>query len=462
MIGRRQELNLQVYQLLDVGLLAGCLWVGYNLRSAFGRWTSMADIPAFSEFFWVLAITAPLGPIFLEVQGFYEGLPNKSPRQSLRQMLGALLWIGILIGFCEVFLHWRVPSRSVLVLQFLLGGVLLLLRESWVKHQLRRRLHSSNRERVLLAGETADMDRYLRGMTAGQRAEIEVVSCFDITQNPVEHLVELLHSSAVSRVIFTVRHVHFSRIEEAVQACETEGVEAWLSADFFQTAIAKPTFDILDGKVMLVFHTTPPVSWSLMLKSVGDRLGALIFLLVTLPIWALAIVGIKLTSPQGSVFFTQQRSGRNGRPFKLIKFRTMQTDAETRRVDLEGENLMQGPTFKVKDDPRIFAFGRWLRRTSMDELPQLLNVLRGEMSLVGPRPLPVYEIARIEKPSQRRRLSVKPGLTCLWQISGRNCITSFEEWVRLDLEYIDNWSLWLDVKILFKTLPAVWRGHGAC
>jgi lipopolysaccharide/colanic/teichoic acid biosynthesis glycosyltransferase len=139
----------------------------------------------------------------------------------------------------------------------------------------------------------------------------------------------------------------------------------------------------------------------------------------------------------------------------------MHTDAESKRAELESLNEMDGPVFKIKDDPRIFGLGRWLRKTSIDELPQLLNVLWGEMSLVGPRPLPVYEIERIEKHAQRRRLSVKPGLTCLWQVTGRNGIKNFEEWVALDLKYIDNWSLWLDLKILVKTLPAVFRGLGA-
>jgi exopolysaccharide biosynthesis polyprenyl glycosylphosphotransferase len=290
---------------------------------------------------------------------------------------------------------------------------------------------------------------------------VEIVGKFDITENPVSRLVELLHEGSVSRVVFAVRHVHFAKIEEAVQACETEGVEAWISADFFQTAIARPTFDVLAGKMMLVFHTAPNISWSLLLKDVVDRAGALLMLLVTLPLWLVAMVGIRLCS-KGPVFFSQERCGRYGRPFRMYKFRTMHTDAEARLNELAVQNQMSGPVFKIKNDPRVFKFGKWLRRLSIDELPQLLNVLSGDMSLVGPRPLPVYEIKRIEKHAQRRRLSVKPGLTCIWQVSGRNRISSFEEWVALDLKYIDNWSLWLDAKILAQTVPAVLRGSGAC
>jgi lipopolysaccharide/colanic/teichoic acid biosynthesis glycosyltransferase len=159
--------------------------------------------------------------------------------------------------------------------------------------------------------------------------------------------------------------------------------------------------------------------------------------------------------------FRQQRAGLNGRPFTMLKFRSMVTDAEQRKSELEALNEMTGPVFKVTNDPRITPIGRWLRKYSVDELPQLINVWRGEMSLVGPRPLPVDEVRRFDDPAHRRRLSVKPGLTCLWQVSGRNNLRDFQEWVRLDLEYIDNWSLWLDLRILARTVPVVLAGAGA-
>ncbi len=155
------------------------------------------------------------------------------------------------------------------------------------------------------------------------------------------------------------------------------------------------------------------------------------------------------------------RGGKHGKPFTMFKFRTMSTDAEMRRAEFLVFNQMSGPVFKVEKDPRVTRLGRFLRKTSIDELPQLLNVLRGEMSLVGPRPLPLYEVDKFETTAQRRRLSVPPGLTCLWQISGRNEIKDFTDWVRLDLKYIDNWSLWLDIKILLKTVPVVLLGFGA-
>jgi exopolysaccharide biosynthesis polyprenyl glycosylphosphotransferase len=463
MLGRRQEINLQLTELADSAILAASLWVAYVLRAyVLQSWfPELEIIPPFKDFFWVAAVLVPFTPIVLEARGFYTHLLHKTPVQSLRQLADTLVWMGMVIGAFVVFFRWEVPSRSVVLIQIPVAGALLLLREAYQRDLLRRKLATGTaRERVLLAGLPADVDNLLRTLTDEQRAELDVCGRIDITTQPVADLVQAMHDKSVSRVIFAAQHVHFARIEEAVQACETEGVEAWISADFFQTSIARPTFDVLSGRLMLVFHSTPQVSWALLAKNVLDRVGAAVLLLLSLPLWLIAILGIRRHSP-GPVFFRQERAGHYGKPFRMWKFRTMHVDAEAQRQDLEASNEMDGPVFKIRNDPRIFPFGQFLRKFSIDELPQLLNVLRGEMSLVGPRPLPVYEIQRIEKHAQRRRLSVKPGLTCLWQVSGRNGIKNFEEWVALDLKYIDNWSLWLDVEILCKTVPAVMRGSGA-
>jgi exopolysaccharide biosynthesis polyprenyl glycosylphosphotransferase len=182
-------------------------------------------------------------------------------------------------------------------------------------------------------------------------------------------------------------------------------------------------------------------------------------LIVLSPLFLLIAVAIKRTSP-GPIFFRQLRCGLKGRTFILYKFRTMVLDAEERLSSLMARNEMKGPVFKITDDPRLTPIGRFLRSKSLDELPQLWNVLRGDMSLVGPRP-PLPREVKDYEPWQRRRLSMKPGLTCLWQVSGRNKITDFANWVKLDSEYIDRWSLWLDVKILCRTVPAVVLGTGA-
>jgi exopolysaccharide biosynthesis polyprenyl glycosylphosphotransferase len=211
---------------------------------------------------------------------------------------------------------------------------------------------------------------------------------------------------------------------------------------------------------MLVFRSTPDASWQVVGKQLIDFVGALLMLAVCSPALLFAAVAIRLTSP-GPILFRQQRCGLNGRPFTMLKFRSMVTDAEQRKHELEQLNEMSGPVFKVTKDPRVTPVGRYLRKFSVDEFPQLLNVVRGDMSLVGPRPLPVDEVARFDDLAHRRRLSMKPGITCLWQVSGRNNVTDFGEWVRLDLEYIDNWSLWLDIRILVRTVPVVLMGTGA-
>jgi len=463
MLGRRQEINLQLTEMLDSAILAASLWVAYVLRAYVlqSYFPDLEVIPPFAEFFWLGAVVVPFTPIVLEARGFYNNLLNKSLLGSLRQLASSLVWMGMMIGAFVVFFRWVVPSRSVVIIQVFVAGALLLLREAYQRDTLRRKIaDGSARERVLLAGLKADVDKLLSTMTEEQKAETVVTGTIDITQEPVSRLIDAVREQSVSRVIFAAQHVHFAKIEEAVQACESLGVEAWISADFFQTTIARPTFDVLSGRLMLVFHTTPQASWALLTKDLLDRMGAAILIVLSSPLWLLALIGIRLTS-RGDIFFRQERSGHYGRPFTMWKFRTMHSDAEAQRDQLEQHNEMDGPVFKIRNDPRIFAFGQFLRKYSIDELPQLINVLRGEMSLVGPRPLPVYEINRIEKQAQRRRLSVKPGLTCLWQVSGRNGIKNFEEWVALDLKYIDNWSLWLDVKILAQTVPAVVKGSGA-
>jgi len=289
---------------------------------------------------------------------------------------------------------------------------------------------------------------------------IEVVGEFNFIEAPLQQLIELLHEHSASGVIVSAKQAYFERVESVIKVCELEGVDAWLVADFFGTQIARASLDELFGHPLLVFRSAPETSWQSLAKMLMDFFGALVLLILLSPLFLLIAAAIKCVSP-GPVFFKQQRSGLSGAPFTLYKFRTMVTNAEQFKHELEAMNEMRGPVFKVTNDPRVTRIGKWLRRYSLDELPQLFNVLRGEMSLVGPRPLPVAEVRRFNDLAHRRRLSVKPGITCLWQISGRNQIADFKEWVRLDLEYIDNWSLWLDLKILLRTIPAVLTTTGA-
>lgn len=448
--------------MIDAFLLALALGAGHALRFYGTEWFHLANpIGPFSEYQWLLIVVMPFGPILLEIQGFYRSPLLKTAWQSFVQVIRAMIGLSIIVSGCVIFLRLPLGNCSAPLLFIAIGTVVLVIKERLTAAILRRRaLRGELRERVLLAGVPQDIAALEESLTPDQRMLMEVAERIDIEKQPTSDLVSAMHRHSVARVIFAAGHGQLNRVEQAIGACEMEGVPAWLVANFIQTAIAKPDFDAFAGRPMLVFRTTPDVSWALLIKNIVDRIGALLLLtLFALPMLLIALL-IRVTS-RGRVIFRQERAGKYGKPFTMFKFRSMSDDAEMRRAELMAFNQMEGPVFKIEDDPRITSFGRWLRRTSMDELPQLLNVLMGDMSLVGPRPLPLYEVEKFQHTSQRRRLSVKPGLTCLWQISGRNKVKNFSDWVRLDLEYIDGWSLGLDLKILLRTIPAIISGLGA-
>lgn len=462
MVSRKQEIRLQIHQFLDALILGLTLWLCHALRyNHLIVLDSLPEIPSFREFAWMLAVIMPFGPLLLELQGFYHHVLEKPPWKSLAEILRAGAWLVLILGLFVIFMRWEIPSRSVLILFALAAPAALLLKERiFVWYELGRLRAGGAAEEMLLAGERDKMEEIANLFTSAQRLEMQVVECVNLEDGVVERLVEALHRHNVGRVILAFSRLEMDKVQRAIEACEVEGVEAWLSADFIHTSIARPTYEVLGHKPMLVFRTTPEVSWTLMVKALVDRLGALIAILVFSPVFLAAALAVRFSSP-GKVIFTQKRAGLYGRPFTMYKFRTMCSDAEMRQAELQAYNVMNGPVFKVESDPRVTPVGGWLRKTSIDELPQLFNVLRGEMSLVGPRPLPIYEVEKFECTSHRRRLSMKPGLTCLWQIAGRNEVKNFEDWVRLDLEYIDNWSLGLDLYILVRTVPVVFTGLGA-
>ncbi|MBZ5671992.1 MAG: sugar transferase [Acidobacteriia bacterium] len=241
--------------------------------------------------------------------------------------------------------------------------------------------------------------------------------------------------------------------------CEEQGIVVRLLSDIFNLRVAQSTAGEFEGEAVTTLSTGSPDGWQHLLKRTLDVSLSLVAMLLLSPLFLLAALIVKLTSP-GPGFFVQERVGLNKRRFRLYKFRTMVADAAERQREIEHLNEARGPVFKIRNDPRLTPVGKFLRKTSIDELPQLLNVLKGDMSLVGPRPLPVRDYQGFHQDWQRRRFSVRPGITCLWQINGRSSVP-FEKWMELDMEYIDQWSLWMDFKILAKTIPAILRGAGA-
>jgi exopolysaccharide biosynthesis polyprenyl glycosylphosphotransferase len=265
-------------------------------------------------------------------------------------------------------------------------------------------------------------------------------------------------SEPIDEIVFAVTRKKLDEMKQIFLMCEELGIRTRVAMNFFQNRVARIELEELEGVPFLTFTTTPSNETQLAAKRLIDVAVSMLLLVVALPVIVLAALAIKLSSP-GSVLFKQERIGLNGRIFTLYKFRTMIEDAHQRRHEVSHLNEMTGPVFKARSDPRITPVGRLLRKFSLDELPQLWNVLKGDMSLVGPRPPIPEEVASYHR-WHRRRLSMKPGLTCLWQVSGRNDI-DFDRWMQMDLQYIDNWSPSLDLKILLRTIPAVLLGRGA-
>ncbi|MGC8886740.1 MAG: sugar transferase [Verrucomicrobiia bacterium] len=458
MLGRFQQLRKRLHQIADAGLFAIGLWVAHYIRFTwtFGR----PEIADFSEFLWLYVVILPLTPLVLDIQGFYNRPIVPQRRQVIFPIAKTSLIMTAILIF-TMFITREQLARAVFFLFCPISFVLVFLKEEFLRAVYRSRFGLEQvQKRAILAGTPEDIGKLKEKLRAGARSGLRIVDEIDLNRQGIDELVNMLHRHSANCVIFTARHTFYDLVEKAVKACAIEGVEAWLVADFFKVENSRTMLDELYGMPMLIYHSTPPASWQLVAKQMVDFFGAFVLLLISMPVFIVVSILIKLTSP-GPVFFKQLRCGLNGKPFVMYKFRSMITDAEQRKHELEMLNEMSGPVFKLTNDPRVTPVGRFLRKFSLDELPQLINVLKGEMSLVGPRPLPVDEVKRFDDFAHRRRLSVKPGLTCLWQISGRNEVTDFKEWVRLDLEYIDNWSIWLDFKILWKTIPVVLLAKGA-
>jgi exopolysaccharide biosynthesis polyprenyl glycosylphosphotransferase len=466
MLRRDHQLRSEVHRWVDGGLFAIALWLAHFLRYHWtginigGAYFAPDRIAAFApEYLSLFLVVIPMAPLILGMEGFYNR-PLLAPRGQMIWQLAkscSLSTIGLVL---TVYILKRESARGVVILFGFFSFALIFLKEELVRWAYQSKLGQAQfKRRVILVGTAEDTNR-MRATIHDAQDELEIMAEFDLNGTPVETLVAFLHEHSVNGVIFNARHTYFGQVEKAIQACELEGVEACLVADFFNTQISRTTLDHFYGRPVLVFRSGPEMLWPRLAKQFIDFVGASILLVVFSPFMLLAALLIRLTSP-GPVFFRQERSGLNGKPFVMYKFRTMVTNAEQLKQELAALNEMSGPVFKVTNDPRVTSVGRWLRKFSIDEFPQLFNVLRLEMSLVGPRPLPVDEVKRFDDIAHRRRLSVKPGLTCLWQVGGRSNVSDFKEWVRLDLEYIDRWSLGLDFEILWRTIPVVLLGKGA-
>jgi exopolysaccharide biosynthesis polyprenyl glycosylphosphotransferase len=360
-------------------------------------------------------------------------------------------------------LFWATVTTGIVLQRFILRSVLE-----------RVRLRGRNLRHVLIVGTNSRALDFARKLEARPElgyhivgfvdndwvgAEAAVASGYSVVSD-FNSLSNVLRQTVVDEVILALPvaslHRHAARV---ASICEEQGITTRVLSNIFDLKLAQVRGEEFEGASLITNYIGISEDWPFVAKRVLDVFISSILLVGLAPLFGIVALLIKLTSP-GPVFFVQARLGYNKRRFKLYKFRSMAKDAEEKIVEIEHLNEASGPVFKIKNDPRVTTLGKFLRKNSIDELPQLLNVLKGDMSLVGPRPLPVRDYEGFSEDWHRRRFSVKPGITCLWQINGRSSIP-FDKWMRLDLLYIDRWSLRLDLEILLKTIPAVWKSYGA-
>ena len=473
MLRQKALLFSRVAMVGDALIVAAGFLVSYWLRQGPLR-GSFDDVTLFplKDYLWALVLAVPIWIGMLWRSGIYSSLRTK----TWVEIAGAILWSGIVttVVLGTVLFLLKIPyfSRTFVILFFSNSATLLLFERITIFAILKvARRKGFNFRTVLLVGTGKVAQNFARLMRSNKDWGFRLIGFMDVEPTRVGHelqgvpvlggldkLPALLHERVVDEVIFALPRRFLGHIEDSLRVCEEVGVRAHVILDWYNMKIAKTNLGEFHGIPMLSLTTTPLSEAKLLLKRITDVAGSFTLLVLLSPLFLIIAALIKLTS-SGPIFFNQVRCGLGGRKFAFYKFRSMIVDAEERKKGLESLNEMSGPVFKIRDDPRITPVGRIIRKLSIDELPQLYNVLKGEMSLVGPRPPIPEEVQKYER-WQRRRLSMRPGLTCLWQVNGRNEV-DFDQWMKLDLEYIDNWSLGLDLKIMLRTIPVVLTGHGA-
>jgi exopolysaccharide biosynthesis polyprenyl glycosylphosphotransferase len=367
----------------------------------------------------------------------------------------------------------RYFSRGVLGLfSFMLFSGILSLRFYYIWMLNRSFRDQNNLYKVLIIGTGNRAIQLVKALRKNTARGIDIIGYIDPYTNKADvHLPEscvlgttadiraIFKCHVIDEVIIAITRSMFEDVEEIVHVCEQEGIKFRIMADFFDLQIARVSLGKIGDIPLLTLEPVALDESKLVVKRLIDFAFSTICIVILLPLMAVVALAIKIDS-KGPVFFVQERVGFRKRHFKMIKFRSMFDGSDAKIEELENLNEAEGPIFKIANDPRITFVGRFLRQSSLDELPQLFNILKGEMSLVGPRPMSVRDVELFDQSIQRKRFSVKPGLTCLWQVSGRSNLP-FSKWLELDLDYIDHWNLILDFKILLKTIPAVLSGEGA-
>jgi exopolysaccharide biosynthesis polyprenyl glycosylphosphotransferase len=416
----------------------------------------------------LLLAFAAVWRVICSVSGLYRwNLVRRRRDEAARVLLASALGGAVALVFAAISVTGAFRVSTVITSLIGTAAAMLLVRRSLhgvinVDGEARHNvlIVGTGPRALLLARELETLDPYSRIVgyvdAASPSADSELRRRYLGDLEDLEHIM-LQHDVDQVYVALPMRS-HYGEIEAALRVCERTGVPAKWLADFFDSARGRRRYEVSE-RFSVISITGEADHDRLLLKRLVDVLGATAGLVLLSPVLVCAALAIKLTS-RGPVFYAQDRYGLYRRRFRMYKLRTMVQDADGLQSSLEHLNEATGAVFKIKQDPRITPVGRFLRRTSIDEIPQLVNVLRGEMSLVGPRPLPLRDVGRFTEAALVRRFSVRPGLTGLWQISGRSEL-SFERWMELDLQYIDQWSLGLDLMIIARTIPAVLKATGA-
>ena len=450
MIDQRKRIFAVNLWFVDLVLTTASFYLAYRLRQ-------LVDLQGYTvlrlpEYLWLLAIILPVWAVMLPLFRVYSDLTASPVDQIIRLTKGVFFaWLTLLAA--QFFVSEDAFDRHRLIAVFtLVINYFLLVAYRIVLIKLKK--HGALDVRHVAVVGSCDAARdFARKIEEHRVWGLHLVGIFD--QKDVKGLLE---RGGLDELIVVTDNEPLSEFTDTFLLCEELGVTARVVLNFFPHSFARTELEQFGEFPLLSFSTTPTNEALFFVRRIMDLVIVCIFGIPILLVIGISSIAIRLTSP-GPVFFKQERCGLNGRLFTMYKLRSMVNNSEQALFELETLNEMDGPVFKSSRDPRRTKVGKFLRKFSIDEFPQFYNVLRGDMSLVGPRPPLPQEVARYER-WQRRRLSMKPGITCLWQISGRNEV-SFQEWMKLDLTYIDNWSLLLDLKILLKTVPVVLLGRGA-
>jgi exopolysaccharide biosynthesis polyprenyl glycosylphosphotransferase len=424
------------------------------------------ELLSISSYFWIIGLAIACWAAAASSLGLYRISIRRSGWGKVRIALESSIILWLFLGFLSYALKLDL-SRPLIALFVFYQVVILTISRLLVIYRRRHAPHSSKHFRNILIIGTMEKARKM-GILVSRYSDwgLRILGYVDVNGSrsggdilgTVDDLPQIIENNIVDEIIFVGDRSSLDLLDKILELCNEQGIRMRVAADFFPAKVSNVSMEFLENVPVMTFSSAPEHGFSLLVKRFLDIAISFVVILILLPFFIAIGLLVKLTS-KGPIIYRQTRCGLYGRKFTLYKIRSMREGAEDVLWEIKHLNEMDGPVFKMRNDPRVTPLGRFLRKSSIDELPQFWNVLKGDMSLVGPR-APLPEEVKEYTPWQRRRLSVKPGITCLWQVSGRNEI-DFHEWMKLDLHYIDNWSLLLDFKILLRTFPVVLFGKGA-